>query len=277
MDLSLVSKDSCLKHSSWNESRSSCTNIDPYTSEICCLGFRGDASSTPDYNYDFNTSDEFVEMLTRKDVLPYFKKSNIFIAINFQYSDSQNNLTKMFLYDLMKTINTSALNITICSGTDNIILDYDFKCITQGRCKDDPYAQYISESGIVLQTSSREPYDPHDVKKRFRNFNAYYKEVGKFCSEGFPSWVDKYPYPIIFWEPSNEQQIQYVAKAFLSDACLRPPKHNTINDLAIASNLEPEMFQTYFQNYEQDLGLGKKYLFQNASAPLLSSLKVDNK
>lgn len=245
----MISKDSCTKHSSWNDSRNPCSAIGDYVVEICCLGFRGDASSTPDYGYNFNTSYEFVELLTRKDVMPYFKKDNIFIAINFQYSDSQNNLTKTFLYDLMKTINTSALNITICSGTDSIILDYDFKCVIQGQCKNDTMAKYISDSGIVLQSGSYDPYHPHDVYKRFRAFNAYYKSVGKYCTEGFPSWVDKYPYTIIFWEPSNEQQIQLVAKAFLSDACKRPAKHNTIKNFAIASNLEPEMFQTYFQNY----------------------------
>lgn len=239
LDLSMVTKDSCVKHSSWNDSINTCSNIDKYSQEICCLGFRGDTSSTPDFKYDFNTSYEFVALLTRKDIMPYFKQSNIFIAINFQYKDSQNNLTKTFLYDLMRTINTSALNITIATGTDNIILDYDFKCVIQGQCKNDSIAKYISDSNIVLQSSSETPYHPHDVYKRYRNFNVYYKAVKKFCDEGFPTWVDKYPYPIIFWEPSNEQQIQYVSKTFLSDECLRPPKHNTIAHFAIASNLEP--------------------------------------
>lgn len=114
-------------------------------------------------------------MLTRKDVMPYLKRNNIFIAINFQYEDSQNNLTKTFLYEMMKTINTSALNVTICSGADNMILDYDFKCVIQGKCKNDSISKYISDSGIILQSGSYEPYHPHDVYKRYRNFNTFYK------------------------------------------------------------------------------------------------------
>lgn len=106
----------------------------------------------------------------------------MFIAINFQYKSSQNNLTKTFLYDTLKAINTSGLNITFATGTDNMILDYDFKCVIQGQCKNDPIAKYISDSGTVLQSNSYEPYHPHDVYKRYRNFNVHYKSVGKFCS-----------------------------------------------------------------------------------------------
>lgn len=239
LDLSMVVKDSCINHSTWNESINSCETFDEYAQDICCLGFRGDTSSTPNFNYDFNTSYEFVNVLKRADIRPLFKGDNIFIAINFQYHHSQNNLTKTFLYDMMKAIDTNKLNVTIATGTDNIILDYDFKCVTQGLCKNDSISKYISDSGIVLQSSSYDPYHPHDVYRRYRNFNVYYKQVEEFCSKGFPSWVDKYSYPLIFWEPSNEQQIQYVAKTFLSSQCKRPQKHNTVEHFVMASNLEP--------------------------------------
>jgi hypothetical protein len=215
----MVSRSSCLNHSSWLESRNPCQTFEAYAQEICCLGFRGDASSTPEFNYEFNTSYEFVALLARKDLLP------------------MNNLTKTFLYDMMHIIADLKLNVTICSGTKNIILDYDYKCVIQGQCKNDTVSQYISNSNIVLQTSDYEPYHPHDVYKRYRNFNVFYKEIDRFCANGFPAWVDKYNYPLIFWEPSNEKQIQYVAKTFLSDSCKRPAKHNTIASLAITSNL----------------------------------------
>lgn len=159
-----------------------CTFIGNYSEQICCLGFRGDASSTPIFNYDFNTSYEFLALLNNKDIQPYLKAKPIFIAINFQYSDSMNNLTKSFLYSMMKTINTSKLNVTIATGTDNIILDYDFMCVIQGKCAKDSVEKYISDSGIVLQSGDYEPYHPHDVYKRYRNFNVYYKGVSKYCS-----------------------------------------------------------------------------------------------
>lgn len=91
-------------------------------------------------------------MLKRDDVQPLLKGRSIFIAINFQYRDSQNNLTKGFLYDTMLSIKNLGLNVTIATGTDNIILDYDFKCVIQGGCKNDSVAQFISDSGIVLQS-----------------------------------------------------------------------------------------------------------------------------
>lgn len=84
---------------------------------------------------------------------PLLKNRSIFIAINFQYHDSQNNLTKTFLYDTVKYIKEQELNVTIATGTDNIILDYDFKCVIQGACKNDEISRTISESGIVLQSS----------------------------------------------------------------------------------------------------------------------------
>lgn len=45
----------------------------------------------------------------------------------------------------------------------------------------------------------------------------------------------------------------------------------------MASNLEPEMFQTYFQNYETDFGLGKKYMFSHSSSPYLTTLNDGGK
>lgn len=272
----MVSRQSCLKYSSWREARNPCLTFDAYAQEICCLGFRGDASSTPDFNYAFNTSYEMVMLLHREDLRPLLSSRPIFIAINFQYSDSQNNLTKTFLYDLMKCIKDLQLNVTIATGTDNIILDYDFKCVIQNACKNDSVAQFISESGIVLQSGEEQPFHPHDVRKRYRNFNVYYKGVASYCQNGFPSWVDKWDYPLIFWEPSNEQQIQLVAKTFTSDKCKRPTKHNNLSWVAIASNLEPEMFETYLANYEGQ-PMGKKLLLQNTSNVLLSRLAIDGK
>lgn len=100
-------------------------------------------------------------------------REKIFLAINFQYTDSQNEITKLFLYDLLNSIQIRGLGITLATGTDNIILDYDYKCVIQGKC--DKESKYISDSNIVLQSSSVNPYHPHDVKKRYRNFNVFYK------------------------------------------------------------------------------------------------------
>ena len=121
-------------------------------------------------------------------------------------------------------------------------------------------SRYISNSSIVLQSTDANPYHPHDAKKRYRNFNAHYMSVEKFCKDGFPEWVDKYDYPIIFWEPSSELQIQFVLSTFLSSSCKRPAKHNSVKQLALASNLEPEMFNIYAQGVNNDWGFGKKLL-----------------
>jgi hypothetical protein len=101
--------------------------------------------------YPFNTTKEFLDVLARPD-LQIILREKIFLAINFQYSDSQNAITKKFLYDILKSIEIRGLGITLATGTDNIILDYDYQCIIQGKCDDE--ARYISNSSIVLQSSS---------------------------------------------------------------------------------------------------------------------------
>lgn len=65
-----------------------------------------------------------------------------------------------------------------------------------------------------------------------------YEEIEKFCREGFPSWINKYPeFPLIFWEPSNEMQIQYVMDQYLKPTCMK--KHNrTIEGMAMATNID---------------------------------------
>jgi hypothetical protein len=51
----------------------------------------------------------------------------------------------------------------------------------------------ISKSNIFLQSSAMNPFDPRDYYKRFRNFNVYYKEIDKFCKDGFPDWINNHP------------------------------------------------------------------------------------
>lgn len=174
---------------------------------------------------------------------------------------------------MLSAIKLRNLSITLATGTDNVILDYDYKCVIQGKC--DEKEKFISDSNIVLQSSSENPFHPHDVKKRYRNFNVFYKSVEHFCKVGFPAWVDKYDYPLIFWEPSSEEQIQFVLNTFLSSDCKRPAKHNTIKELAIASNLEPEVFQVFALGKGRDFGLGERIEIENAADPLLTTLEVN--
>jgi hypothetical protein len=55
LDVSYATRDSCVKHSTWNSS-SPCFLPKESIEEICCLAFRGDASSRPYFKYPFNTS-----------------------------------------------------------------------------------------------------------------------------------------------------------------------------------------------------------------------------
>ena len=67
------------------------------------------------------------------------------------------------------------------------------------------------------------------------------------CNNGFPSWVKKNPdFPLIFWEPSDEQQIQLVIETFLSEKC-RIHHGRDIKGLAITSNIDPEVFEFYLK------------------------------
>jgi hypothetical protein len=83
------------------------------------------------------------------------------------------------------------------------------------------------------------PVDKRDVYKRFKNFNVNYGEIEKFCKYGFPNWIHLYPeFPLIFWEPSTEQDIQHVLAQFTSETCMKKHGRN-ISGMAIATNLDP--------------------------------------
>jgi hypothetical protein len=60
-----------------------------------------------------------------------------------------------------------------------------------------------------------------------------------FCATAFPTWQNKYPkYPLIFWEPSNEEAIQSSLSKLFSASCAK--KHNrNLSGIAFASNIEP--------------------------------------
>ena len=89
--------------------------------------------------------------------------------------------------------------------------------------------------------------EPRDHHKRYRNFNIYYKGIDSYCKNGFPDWIDKYPeFPLIFWEPSNERQIQYVFDKFTSASCMKRHKR-IISGMAIATNIDSEMFEVYMK------------------------------
>jgi len=62
------------------------------------------------------------------------------------------------------------------------------------------------------------------------------------CQHGFPTWPNAHPeFPLIFWEPSNELQIQESLSKLMSPACQK--KHNrSLEGIAFASNIDPEMF-----------------------------------
>lgn len=55
LDVSLANRKSCEQFSTWNKTQK-CIVTSQYIEEICCLAMRGDGSSSPDFNYPFNTS-----------------------------------------------------------------------------------------------------------------------------------------------------------------------------------------------------------------------------
>ncbi len=55
LDVSMANRKSCTTHSTWNQS-GPCFISNNYADQYCCLALRGDASSEPDFNYNFNTT-----------------------------------------------------------------------------------------------------------------------------------------------------------------------------------------------------------------------------
>lgn len=153
LDLSAVVRESCLAQSSWETSDNEC-EIFSNKYEVCCLAFRGDTSSYPILSQPFNTSMEFVDLLRNPRYAHILKRGashpynhTVKVAINFQYGDPMANLTKQFLYALMKTIEDNDLDMYIITGTDSFLFSYIEKC-AKGSC--DAIEKYIAEAPITL-------------------------------------------------------------------------------------------------------------------------------
>lgn len=105
------------------------------------------------------------------------------MAIDFQFSfELANHLVEGFVHQLAAlTLKYRNLHFAI---PNDFILTYDELCRNDGEiymfsgqsCT--PIRKAISDSLIVLQSSSNHPYDSRDYKGRVRNFNIYYQEVG---------------------------------------------------------------------------------------------------
>ena len=92
-------------------------------------------------------------------------------------------------------------------GSDDFIFEYDRVCrkyvnqtlgerehldgLNEEACNEK--RKFISSSKFFLQSGGYDPSDPRNYYDRFRNFNAFYKEVVNYCENGFPLWVKKHP------------------------------------------------------------------------------------
>ena len=243
VDVSEASSISCKQHSSWNY-ENECEYFDYF--DICCLGFRGDTGSEPLFVEPFNTTYDLLRLLNSTKYDFIWRKENQlmeynftkYIAINFQFGHSLSNMTKYFIYNLLKIIEMRGLNIQIITGSNNFITDYEDKCAT-GPC--DYIEQYIADSNVMFQSSG-----PNETDKRVTNFNMDYTGIENYCQEGFPEWPDRYGLPYFFWEPSSEDTIKYVLNTFKNESCKKTEHHSKISDIKITSNLEPEMMEVIY-------------------------------
>ena len=168
--------------------------------------------------------------------------------LNFQFSFSfANNLVENFMLSFVDLLQKYSKNLYIGFGSDNFILEYDRVCYGAGEPECAETRRRIAKSSFFLQSSAASPFDPRDHSKRFRNFNVFYKGIDHFCEKGFPAWINNHPeLPLIFWEPSNEKQVQHVVSQFLSPGCAQKHGRN-LSGLAIATNLDPEMVDIYMK------------------------------
>ena len=132
MDVSMANYQSCLQHSVWAKS-TPCLNSSQYVEEICCLAMRGDASSRPNFVYDFNTSSEFVALLEKKMPSIVQQKRRVLFAVNFQYSHSfSDHLSEQFLLQFAELLDKYPKNLLLGTGSDDFILEYDRICFGKG-------------------------------------------------------------------------------------------------------------------------------------------------
>jgi hypothetical protein len=192
---------------------------------------RGDASSEPNFNYHFNTSDEFVGLFGSFLEKHEPEVEITFVAIDIQFGfEFKNKIAESFIFKLAQLMNKyKKLHVSV---KGDFILEYDRVCRHSSDKSDKlPFdltnqvgeeactveRKTISDSRFFLQSSSMNPEDPRDYKSRFRNFNTIYKEIDRLCRDGFPTWPNKYPeFPLIFWEPSNEDQVLSSLKKLLA-------------------------------------------------------------
>ena len=73
---------------------------------------------------------------------------------------------------------------------------------------------------------------------------------------------------MIFWEPSHENDLQYVFEGYYSESCKRPTTRENVSQLKFALNQDPEMEEVYLKGINRTL-LGTRHVFEQRSSPSL--------
>jgi hypothetical protein len=73
---------------------------------------------------------------------------------------------------------------------------------------------------------------------------------------------------LIFWEPSDEKQIQMVLELFMSEEC-RHRHGRDLTGLAITSNIDPEVFEFYLKKVNPSVSTSPLAFYpKNEKVPL---------
>ncbi|KRX10901.1 hypothetical protein PPERSA_12025 [Pseudocohnilembus persalinus] len=279
-DVSLANEKSCLNYSTWKKGDDSCELLQ-YGVPSCCLLMRGDWSPVPIYYYPTNTTWEFIDIfeskkydyiLSKKKSAPRYKETKI-IAVNLQFGPyAVNNLVENYLYNWFKAINDNDLNVEVIFGRNEFITDYDDLCARDTGCSE--RQKYISDFPVSLQSDSGSL--PKLTKPRRFNFNTNFYNIEKFCANGFPKWVNSTnEFPMIFWEPSHEDIMQWTYLKYFNYTCQTPFHKLQLKDYQQANNQDPEMQQVYLQGLNETI-IDRKFLFENKTQPVLEQIEQNS-
>lgn len=260
LDISMCDKPSCTGYSTFGEpgkgSASDCW--EGFNTTLCCVCFRGDASSRPVLYSPFNTSADMLQWVDDNAASPYLHDSTFPLRIALDYgsgsipsldffNETQGALIHAFVLGLQARI--AAYNLSLApyfdSGMNGWWASLDAQCAAGGCPAGSIWAQlqavpFLSETGDALPSPASDPYG----RVRILNSDAH-DFPGDCNSSSWASSANRTVGAWQWWEPSSQLDMLTLAAQVESCATL-PPSHASLNDgHTIVTNQGPEMVEVY--------------------------------
>lgn len=260
LDISMCDKPSCTGYSTFGQpGRGTASDCwEGFNTTLCCVCFRGDASSRPVLYSPFNTSADMLQWVDDNAGSPYLHDAAFPLRIALDYgsgsipsldffNETQAALIHAFVLGLQSRIVKYNLSLApyFDSGMNGWWAALDSQCAAGGCPAGSTLAAlqavpFLSETGDSLPPPASDPYG----RVRILNSDAH-DFAGDCNTSSWASSVNRTVGAWQWWEPSSQLDMLTLASQVQACASL-PPSHASLNDgHTIVSNQNPEMVEVY--------------------------------